>query len=209
MTKKSKMIAIDKKTKNTASFYMLHSATLPDLGLLQGKMGLALFYYKLSKNIENKLYEEYASELLDDIYEDLSLETPIDFDVGLCGIGWAFLYLWEKGFVEGDLDEILADIDQIVMKYSPKRFSDYSFEKGLEGIASYVYARESLRIEQSVKLFDINFLDELDHACKLLNLPKKVNYSLENTWEKVIKRYSLSSSGTGHCWKREIVKLTL
>lgn len=201
------MKIIDKTKKNTASFYLLHSTHLPDLGILQGKMGLILFYYELSKNNENKIYEEYASELLDDVYEDLSLDTPIAFDVGLCGIGWAFLYLWKNGFVEGNLDEMLTDIDQIVMKYSPKRFSDYSLEKGLEGIASYVYGRESLCVEQNVKLFEIDFLDELEFACMQANLPKKTDYSIENTWEKVITKYRLTSSEKGYCWKREIVTL--
>lgn len=84
----------------------------PDLGLFNGRMGIVLFFFHYAKYTNNALYEDFAGDMLDDIFEDVTDETPINMQNGLCGIGWGLLYLIQKGFVEGNVDEILEDIDR-------------------------------------------------------------------------------------------------
>ena len=87
-------------------------------GLFHGQMGLAFFYYHLSRETNKPEYENNADELIDKIYEKLSsAKLPPDFENGLAGIGWGIEYLVQNGFLEADTDEILADVDDRVFQH--------------------------------------------------------------------------------------------
>jgi hypothetical protein len=67
---------------------MLHAGFISDIGLYHGKMGLVLFFAHCGRFTANTVYEDFAGELLEDIYENICADTPTDFENGLCGIGW-------------------------------------------------------------------------------------------------------------------------
>lgn len=90
---------------------LLNASFIDNLGLMHGKMGICIFFYHLARKTNNKIYEDYAGELLDEITEEINEQTPWDFENGLAGIGWGIEYLVQKGFVEGDTDEILLEFD--------------------------------------------------------------------------------------------------
>lgn len=79
-------------------------------------MGIAIFFYKYARKLNNNLYNDFANELLDEIYEDVNDMIPIDFKLGLSGIGWGIDYLHYNNFVYGDIDEILLPIDDKIKK---------------------------------------------------------------------------------------------
>lgn len=82
-----------------------------DIGLFNGKMGIAIFLYEYSKYTHNKLYEEMADNLLDQIFsqsENLALTSVSN---GYAGIGVGLMYLMEKGFVIGNANDVLHEID--------------------------------------------------------------------------------------------------
>ncbi len=82
---------------------------------MHGKMGICIFFYHLARKTGDKNYEEFAGELLDEIFEEIDIKTPLDFENGLTGIGWGIEYLVQNGFAEGDTNEILAAIDNSVL----------------------------------------------------------------------------------------------
>jgi hypothetical protein len=93
---------------------LLNASFIDNIGLLNGKMGIAIFFYHYSRYCGNKIYEDYAGELIDEIYEEINSSTPVNFANGLTGIGWGIEYLIQNKFVDADSDEALAEIDNAV-----------------------------------------------------------------------------------------------
>ena len=147
--------------KRIVNHQMLYGSFCGDLGVLNGKMGIVLFFFHYARYTKNVLYEDFAAELLEEIYEDVHLDMNIQFLDGLCGIGWGITYLVEQQFVTGDIEELLQDIDRKIMEFAPKRLTDYSLETGLEGIAYYVMGRLKVSPVET-KLFSVDYVEELE-----------------------------------------------
>jgi hypothetical protein len=128
--------------KKCVDLLFLNSSFLRDYGLMHGKMGISIFFYHFSRKTENVNYEQFAGELLDDVFEAISDKTSSDFENGFAGIGWGIEYLVRNGFAEGNTDEILSDIDQKLLK---KLLSGsgmrMSMKKGLIGIGVFFLSR--------------------------------------------------------------------
>lgn len=114
-----------------SNIIMLKSSTIDDTSLFSGKMGISVFFMHYSKFIKNSIYSDFANELIDDIYEDINQNTPIDFENGLAGIGWGFLHLIDHGFIEGTPTLILEEIDNkiysILKKYEENAINPYIY----------------------------------------------------------------------------------
>lgn len=117
---------------------MLKSKFLPDVGLLEGKMGIVLAFAYLYRHTCNKTYYECMSELLDDVLEHVYKGLDVEFTSGFTGIGWGLEYLLQSGFVEGDGVEVCEEIDKKIMAFDVRRMTDMSLESGLEGLLHYV-----------------------------------------------------------------------
>lgn len=146
--------------EHVARKYMLHGSFHPDIGIFNGRMGMVLFYFHYARYTSNSLYEDFAMELLEDIYEEISLDTPIGLARGLCGIGWGILHLQEYHFIEGLIDETLVDVDRKISEYHLLRMNDLSLESGFDGIALYL----SDRLTDSDN-FDETFKEEFKRKC--------------------------------------------
>ena len=144
--------------KRIANHQMLHGSFCSDLGIQNGKMGIVLFFYHYARYVKNTLYENFAGEMLDEVILDLHNDLSICFSNGLCGIGWGIEYLIRRGFIAGDSDEILEEIDSKVIEWDPRRITDFSFETGLEGVACYVSFRSSSSSSFGRKPFDQVYL---------------------------------------------------
>jgi len=139
----------------------IHTSFIPDLGLYHGKMGIVLFFAHYSRYTGNPLYHEFAEELLDEVCEEIHTGLPVNFEYGLCGIGWGIEYLLQNGFMEGDSDEILAELDIQVMERDLRRITDRSMRTGLEGISCYINKRVNSPFRKSEKLlFDDTYLTD-------------------------------------------------
>jgi hypothetical protein len=124
-----------------ARLLMLHGSFNNNLGLMNGKMGIIIFFYHLSKYFDKKIYEDFAGELIDEIYKEIHNHYPSSFENGLSGIAWGMEYLIQNRFVEADANEVLEDLDKMVFEWDIRRVNDYSLNTGLEGIARYVISR--------------------------------------------------------------------
>lgn len=130
--------------KRIVNHLILHSSSTDDVGLFHGKMGIILFFAHYARYTGNHLFDDFAGELLNEIYENVSEELPINLESGLCGIGWGIGYLIQNGFLEGNPDEILKEIDHKVMELDLKRMKDKSLPTGLQGICCYIHQRLSV-----------------------------------------------------------------
>lgn len=174
---------------------ILRSSYWDSLGLQLGKMGAVLFFFHYARYTGNALYENYAEELFDEIYNDVNKGINYGFANGLCGIGWAVEYLVKQGFIEGDTDDALEEIDRQVMVYDPTRISDYLFANGLDGIVCYVLSRLlSPRAPEASLPFDERYRKELYLACKNIPIEEQTIYirSYINLLEKGDCAYSFN-----------------
>ena len=131
----------NKLLQQIADHLILNASTSSNIGLYHGKIGAVLFFAHYARYTENKLYDDFSGVLLDDVYKEIHLGLPIDFENGLCGIGWAIEYLLQKGFMKGDSDEALRDIDKKIMEYNLKRIENLDVCTGLTGISYYIHTR--------------------------------------------------------------------
>jgi len=81
------------------------------VGLFNGKMGISIYFYHQAKLSRNKTYEQFADKLLDSVYTQIQNKWTIDLENGLLGICWGILHLIENGFVKGNPNYILKDLD--------------------------------------------------------------------------------------------------
>ncbi len=173
--------------KEIADHHILRGLFCQEQGLWKGKMGMSVFFFLLSRHTANHWYEEFACELLDDVCNGLSQYCSVTFDEGLCGIGWAIEFLKKEGFVEGDTDEILEEVDKKVMERDVRRITDLSLETGLAGIAAYVRSRlDSERMSGNCQPFDAEYLVDLDCACRKYNIEWKTDaYCTTSLWRTI------------------------
>ncbi len=174
--------------KEIADHHLLRGLFCQEQGLWKGKMGMSVFFYLLSRLTANRWYEAFAGELLDDVCNGLSQYCSVTFDEGLCGIGWAIEFLKKEGFVEGDTDEILEEVDKKVMERDVRRITDLSLETGLAGIAAYVRSRlDSERVSGCSQPFDTAYLEDLDSACRKHNIEWKTDaYCTTSQWKTIL-----------------------
>ena len=131
----------DSYVNRIAKHLIVNSSFMDNLGLFNGKMGIVIFFYHFAKYSQKNIYYDFANKLLDEIYSEIHSETPINLKNGLCGIGVGMEYLLQNNFLEGDSDEVLADIDKKIMEKYPLWIMDDSFQTGAGGILYYVLVR--------------------------------------------------------------------
>lgn len=166
------------RTEQALAYLIINGSYLNDLGLFHGKMGIVLFFSELAHVNQNPIYEDLASSLLGEIYEEVHYDLPINLENGLCGIGWGIEYLVQHGLMEGDTDEILLDIDQKVMEINPLRMKDLSLRRGLGGIAYYVLARLNASRQSETLPFDKDYLKGLQEAILQAKFPNENEMTL-------------------------------
>lgn len=148
----------DHVLQHIANHLMINSSYLSDLSLYHGKMGIVLFFYHYARYTKNPLYEEFAGDLLDEIFDETPDNTEVYFERGLSGIAWGILYLLRNQFVGGDPDNILEDIDMKIMETNLLRVRDNSIEKGIAGLLAYFSFRLSFQKDHSY--FDEEFMSD-------------------------------------------------
>ena len=86
------MNLISSTYEQALAYLTINSSFLRDLGLFHGRMGIVLFFAHYARISNSKHYEDFAGHLLDEIYEEINLDLPVNLENGLCGIGWGIEY---------------------------------------------------------------------------------------------------------------------
>lgn len=121
---------------------LLNASFIGNPGLMHGKMGISIYFYHLARQTQNKVYEDYAGELIDEIYEEITINTPAGFENGLAGIGWGIEYLVQNNFIEADTDEVLEEFDNRIFKeliYNTPQ--EIGLLNGIIGLGAYFLKR--------------------------------------------------------------------
>ena len=147
----------------------------PDVGICNGKLGIAICLFHLNLILKDDLYKKAAFELIDEAYENISVLTPVSFEYGLSGIGCGFQYLINNGFVDADGDDVLSEIDAVVKNVIDLRSLHLlDFKNGICGVGYYLYHRLKERntddnniVVLKLKEYLIYLIDWMEHL--LLN----------------------------------------
>lgn len=160
-------ISTDQRISNTL---LLNASFIDNLGIMHGKMGISICFFHLARQTGNQIYEDYAGELIDEIYEEITANTPVDFENGLAGIGWGIEFLVQNGFIEADTDEVLEEFDNRIFKeliYNTP--NDIGLLNGLSGLGAYFLKRLQNPASNDEKIPTltnkqtlIHLIDELD-----------------------------------------------
>lgn len=174
---------------------MLHSTSITDIGLLHGKIGIAIYFHHLARQSGKSVFSEFANELIDQVTESLSNETPFDFESGITGIGWAVEYLIKNGFVEADADDILEEFDSKVNQVLIHSKKDLATTLA---IGHYLNARLRYRIEDEdnqrvldLKYQTILYIDELERQIHKTEPSAEIAYLLAELHKLNIYNYKI------------------
>lgn len=132
---------IDSRLERIANILFLNSSSTANLGLINGKMGIAIFFYHYYRITKNEMFSEYADELIDRIYNEISIKTPINFEDGLAGVGWGIEYLIKNRFVAEDTDDSLTELDDIIYKSQSESLELFSDDNRFLSYSMYHLSR--------------------------------------------------------------------
>lgn len=191
--------------RRIARYLMLHTSHQSNLGLLNGKMGVAIFFFHYAEYTAKKLHKDFADELINEIYKEIHVNYVCDFKDGLAGIAWGVEYLVHNRFVEGDTNEILVDLDRQILERDVRRIQDCSLDTGLKGLAYYVISRSAGR-ETGNRIIPEDYIVDLLKSLQINEIQDNENYLLINDLRGLLTHEQVSMRT--NCIERILDKTT-
>lgn len=150
---------MNKTLRNIANTIVANLANTEPAGLFDGKMGICLFLYKYSRYSDYKIYDEIASNLLDELFDQLTPGMSTNVMDGLAGIGFGLVELLKDGFLESDPDDhilknmddiLLHDVKNVLMRETP--FSIALYSSGIYLLSRMSFRRNEMESEWIVNV---------------------------------------------------------
>lgn len=142
-----------------------------NIGICNGRMGMAVLFSKYARNTNNPLYQEYAEEIIRMILHNLTFKEDIGLATGLTGVGWGVLYLVNQKMLEESYLDECAKVNEFIMYADIRRLKDTTFTHGLAGLLHYYYYGKHTGVKE---WFDGRFISDLENQSHLLNLDEKL-----------------------------------
>ena len=169
---------------NTMLFDIKDDASI---GLADGKIGQCIYFYYISRLLKNKDYNQKAELLTDEIFKQVMKLKVYDIKTGLAGIGLGIDYLIENTFIEGDINDILGNVDDVLFKQlcNPDKLYNSDISLQLQLIYYFmVRLKKQKRNSENEYFFReavfdaINFISEKIHP---FFLDEQLSFNMENT----------------------------
>lgn len=141
---------MNKILQRIANTIVANLANTEPIGLFDGRIGLCLFLYKYARYSGSSIYEDVASDLLDDIFCQLKPDMSPSAIDGLSGIGYGLSILLREGFLESDPDDhIFQDIDEALFRdVKSSLIKETRFPISLCSSGIYLLSRMTLRMNE-------------------------------------------------------------
>jgi len=189
-----------------ANTIIINNGKVNSMGLLNGKMGLALFLYYYARYIDPR-YKAYADQLIEEIQEKIQKERHSGYADGLAGVGVGIEHLIQQGFIEGDANEILEEFDEHIHNIVTRYPGQIDMINGITGYGKYYIARlndsnnhknnnpcaNRIR-EQLFKIVDLLSMpyDKYEHLYSVIDfLPDIINLNINR--EKAVDFFNYAS----------------
>ena len=208
---------IERDLGQIADMLLLNGTLTECPGLVHGKMGIAIFFFHYAQHTGNELYADYSMDLIDEMLNQIHVNSPADYEKGIAGIGIGIDYLIRNNFLNVE-DDICEDFDDRMYRatmYDP--WQDFSQYNGLTGYGRYwitrlryqapsVQARECLlRITALIeeKSLEISIEEKADVYCFLLDLHRISGFdNYFRLMEQCQKIWDLQSPDAIHSFPR-------
>lgn len=143
-------------------------------GLFDGKMGACLFLYRYARYSGYKEYEDIASDLLDEVFRQLSPNLSPSPLNGASGIGWGISTLLKEKFLEtSPEDAIFSYVDEVLLRNVNNTLTkELSFPISIFSPGIYLLARMSWRMDDVENTWIAGVL-EAAHSILLNGTQKK------------------------------------
>lgn len=128
---------MDDRLQHIANTLLLNGSLTECPGLIHGKMGIALFFYHYAQYTGNRIFSDYAFELLEKIMDQIHATYRADYEKGLAGIGVGISFLIHGDFLEAT-DDLFEDFDERMYRavmYDP--WTGFGLFEGLSGLGRY------------------------------------------------------------------------
>lgn len=96
--------------RKISDFVLLNAYSTESSGFYNGKAGISLALFEVSRLLKDEYLEEHAFELLQEAL--LYKGDDMSFASGYFGISFVLHYLVENDFVEADIDDLLGEQEQ-------------------------------------------------------------------------------------------------
>ena len=156
---------------------------IEQLGLFEGIMGNCLALYLLNKQIHCIEAERIAENMLERVSNEIYKIQSNTLDKGLSGIGWAINELLKTNCVEGDVDDILYEVDSIIYKFITDPLNQINIGNTANGLIGYlIYTVSRLENPNHMKSTFLhrldaamfrNVIDRIDSKCPIYANPFK------------------------------------
>ena len=120
-------------------------------GLLEGKMGVAVFLYHYARSSGRTAYSQLADYLLDEILESIN-QSQLSFVDGLSGIGWGIKHLLKAKVIDAT-DDILDELDNTIIRTLTNRTT----EDIIDGCIYLIFNRPELLNDSLMQFVAKNF----------------------------------------------------
>lgn len=101
--------------RKIANSIFINVQNVDAINIFSGKTGITLFLYHYGSYCGVESYTSLANELIDEISETISIQKNNGTENTLAAIGWCLNHLIKNDYLNGDPDEILADIDEKII----------------------------------------------------------------------------------------------
>ena len=139
--KQEKLIIVKKQLSQIVDMLILNGTLTECPGLIHGKIGLSIFFFHYARYSHNILFSNYAIELINEIQNQIHINSSADYERGIAGIGIGIDYLIQNNFLVAEND-IYEDLDQRMKRavlYDP--WQNFSLYNGLIGYGRYWLSR--------------------------------------------------------------------
>jgi Lantibiotic modifying enzyme len=109
-------------------------------GLIDGKMGVVVFFFHYAEYVKEEKYKDYAIDLIEDVQNQISSSMPMNYVSGLTGIGTAIEYIGQQCMIDADTDDLLSDFDETFKSHLKERIL-YLSAKDIIDIGKYFQFR--------------------------------------------------------------------
>ena len=115
---------------------------IANIGLANGRMGIALNLYHASQTLSCKSYRDFADSLIDSILRDLGTCQDLLFFNGITGISMGISSLIRDKFIETDANDLFIDMDRkIYLEARQRKINDFAGEFSVFSFGLYLLNR--------------------------------------------------------------------
>ena len=158
-----------------ANILELNVHNINSISLLEGKIGIVLFFYHYGRYSDNKVYSDIADRLSESVLDSFGKNIDMSFDQGITGFAWAIRYLVRHNFAEGNPDEILSDIEDILLN---KYIIDSESKIPISALGMYFRSMlaDDPNIEKHDKIINIILDKYRFYFLCFINNPRPITY---------------------------------